>query len=244
MARINPAATRRPESRAAVAAVPRSGKHPGLAQRKTGEACPLAERPVFRPLMGNQDRSRGSVCANPAASRRPEQPRRPCRCSAKQDIAREGTAQPFCASCGLPASENRTAGHDGSLCARCENRIATRALPGESGGTRWLTPSDEPQARLTSGIPVVTNLPGLTVSVPSPQALTGSGGRPERNLLRHDASPLLRKHALQGCVAPGHWGALPASKLNPAGSKSGTVRNLLVRGPRRRSPKKLTPTAD
>lgn len=27
---------------------------------------------------------------------------------------------------------------------------------------------EEPQARLTSGIPVVTNLPGLTVSLPSP----------------------------------------------------------------------------
>lgn len=131
MARINPAATRRPESRAAVAAVPRSGKHPGLAQRKTEEACPQAQRPVFRPLMGNQLRSRGSVCANPVATRRPEQPRRPCRGSAQQDINKEKTMQTksLCASCGLPASENRIAGHDGSLCASCENRIATRALP-------------------------------------------------------------------------------------------------------------------
>jgi len=79
--------------------------------------------------MGNQPRSRGRVCTNPAATRRPEQPRRPCRRSAKQDTNKEGTMQPLCASCGRPASVNTNAGHDGSLCASCENRLATMAPP-------------------------------------------------------------------------------------------------------------------
>jgi len=72
--------------------------------------------------------------------------------------------------------------------------------------TRRINHGDEAQARLTSAIPVVTNSPGLKVSIPSPQALTLSGGGPEQNLFRKVDSPMPRNHALQGCVAPGHGG--------------------------------------
>ena len=34
----------------------------------------------------------------------------------------------LCASCGLPATADTTIGHDGSLCAACEDRISN-ALP-------------------------------------------------------------------------------------------------------------------
>lgn len=81
---------------------------------------------------------------------------------------------------------------------------------------RRITPSDEPQARLTSAIPVVTNLPGLTVSLPSPQALTGSGDGPEQNLFRDEDSPFL---GIMRCKAAWHLatGDTPSMPALPCG---------------------------